>query len=50
MSLLSAAALAAGILLMRQQKQDDAERPKAVPAGETIPAHISLEKIRELGY
>jgi len=48
--LLSAAALTTTILLVRQQK--DVERPKEprlVPAGETRPTTISLERIRELG-
>lgn len=48
-SLLGAAALAAGLLLVRQQKQVEDERPKMVPAGETVPAVISLERLRELG-
>lgn len=49
-SLLGAAALAAGLLLVRQQRREDAERPSLVPAGEQVPAVISLEKLRELGY
>jgi len=48
-SLLGAAALAAGLILVRQQKLVEDERPKIVPAGETVPATISLEKLRELG-
>jgi len=48
-SLLGAAALAAGLLLVRQQKLVEPERPKMVPAGETIPAVISLDRLRELG-
>ena len=48
--LLGAAALAAGLLLVRQQKDPDRERPSSVPAGETQPATISLERIRALGY
>ena len=48
-SLLGAAALAAGLLLVRQQKLVEDERPKLVPAGETVPANISLERLRELG-
>ena len=48
-SLLGAAALAAGLLLVRQQKQVEEERPKVAPAGETVPAVISLERLRELG-
>lgn len=48
-SLLGAAALAAGVLLMRQQKPVEDESPRLVPAGETVPAVISLERLRELG-
>jgi hypothetical protein len=48
-SILGAAAVAAGMLLVRQQKQVEDERPKLVPAGETVPAVISLERLRELG-
>ena len=48
--LLSAAAVAATILLVRQQKEIEPDRPRVVPAGETQPAMISLDRIRELGY
>ena len=48
-SLLGAAALAAGLLLVRQHKQVEDERPKLVPAGETVLAVISLDRLRELG-
>jgi hypothetical protein len=48
--LLGAAALAAGLLLVRQQKEPETERPSSVPAGETQPATISLDRIRALGY
>ncbi len=47
--LLGAAALATTILLVRQQKEVDAKDPRLVPAGETQPTTISLERIRELG-
>ena len=46
--LLSAAAVATTILLVRQQKEEDTKLPRLVPAGETQ-APISLEHIRELG-
>jgi hypothetical protein len=49
--MLSAAALATTILLVRQQKvvvMEDKD-PGLVPAGESTPATISLERIRELG-
>ena len=48
--LLSAAALATTILLVRQQKElESKELHGVVPAGETQPTNISLERIRELG-
>ena len=46
--LVSAAAIATTILLVRQQKEEDTKLPRLVPAGETQ-APISLERIRELG-
>ena len=49
--LLGAVAIAAGILLVRQQRT--IERPRSqqtVPAGETQPGEISLDKLRALGY
>lgn len=49
--ILGAAALAAGLLVVRQVKEvAEARLPRAVPAGETLPATISLERIRALGY
>lgn len=45
--LLSAAALAMTILLVRQQKEDP-ELSRLIPSGETQ-STISLERIRELG-
>jgi len=48
--MLSAAALAATVLLVRQQREELApKQANLVPAGETQPAQISLERIRELG-
>jgi hypothetical protein len=49
-SLIGAAAFTAGLVLFRQQKQVEAIRSKEVPAGETVPRTISLERLRELGY
>ena len=46
--LLSAAAVATTILLVRQQKEEDTKVPRLIPVGETQ-APISLERIRELG-
>ena len=48
-SILGAAAIAASVLLVRQQKTDEDERPRVVPAGETVPAVIELDRLRELG-
>lgn len=48
-SILGAAAVAAGVLLVRQQKADETEQPRVVPAGETVPAVIQLDRLRELG-
>lgn len=49
LGLLGAAAVAATILLVRQQKEVEAKEPRLVPAGETQPTELSLERIRELG-
>ncbi len=49
LGLLSAAALATTILLVRHQKEVDPKEPRTVPAGETQPTHLSLDRIRELG-
>ena len=46
--LLSAAALATTILLVRQQREGELKDVRLVPAGEAQPT-ISLERIRELG-
>ena len=49
-SLLGAATLTAGLLLVRQhQKEAEAEARKQVPAGENAVRTVSLEKLRELG-
>jgi hypothetical protein len=47
--LLSAAAIATTILLVRHQKDVDTRGQRMVPAGETHPTELSLERIRELG-
>ncbi len=47
--LLGAAALATTVLVVRQQKGVEAKDPRPVPAGETNPTTISLDRIRELG-
>lgn len=49
LGLLGAAALATTILLVRQSKEATQSEPRVIPAGETQPSTISLERIRELG-
>jgi hypothetical protein len=50
LGLLSAAAVATTILLVRQQKEVALPKdPRRVPAGETQPTELSLERIREAG-
>lgn len=47
---LSAFAVAASVLLIRGQKAPESRQAQAdVPAGESVPGQISLEKLRELG-
>ncbi len=48
-SLLGAVALAAGLLLIRQQKQEDLKVAGELAPGESVPSEISLERLRELG-
>ena len=49
-SLVGAAALAAGILLVRQQKQiDPKDSASAIPPVKTVQVQVSLERLRELG-
>ena len=50
LGIIGAATLAAGLVLVRQQRAPEVERPRVVPAGESQPAEISLERIRALGY
>jgi len=51
LGLLSAAAITTTLLLMRQQEQEKRgpKDPRLVPAGESQPRNLSLERIRELG-
>jgi hypothetical protein len=49
LGLVSAAAIATTILLVRQTRELDTREPRLVPAGETQPTNLSLERIRELG-
>lgn len=49
--LIGAAALAAGLLIVREvQDPERSPRPREIPAGESQPATISLERIRAQGY
>ena len=48
LGLISAAALATTILLVRQQKEVESKEAK-LPPGETQPTHLSIERMRELG-
>ena len=49
--LIGAAALVAGILIVREIRAgDDMSRYRALRAGETEPSYLSLERIRSLGY
>ena len=48
-SLLGAAALTAGILVIRNQREAENELRKQIPAGEKTARTVSLEKLRELG-
>ena len=51
LGLLGAVAVAATVLLVRQQKEEveGGKDVRLLPAGETQPAQLSLERIRELG-
>jgi hypothetical protein len=50
-SLIGAAALAAGLVLIRNQKNLEAlPAVRDVPAGETVPSTISLDRLRASGY
>ena len=49
--LIGAAALAAGLLIVRETREETpGPRARDIPAGESQPASISLDRIRELGY
>jgi hypothetical protein len=50
LGLLGAMAMATTILLVRQQKEvEGGKDARLLPAGETRPVELSLERIRELG-
>ena len=48
-SLLGAAALTAGLLVLRHQKESEVEVKTRIPAGEKTVRIASLERLRELG-
>lgn len=51
LGLIGAAALAAGVLLVREVRDEDrTPRARDIPAGETQPTTISLDRIRAQGY
>jgi hypothetical protein len=50
LGLLGAMAVATTVLLVRQQKEmEGGKDARLLPAGETRPVELSLERIRELG-
>lgn len=49
-SLLGAAALTAGLLLLRHHKEVVTPTAASVPPGESVPGEISLERLRERGF
>jgi hypothetical protein len=48
--LIGAAALVAGILIVREIRAGDTPRSRELRAGESEPSYLSLERIRKLGY
>jgi hypothetical protein len=48
-SLLGAAAVAAGVLVLRHQREEEVAVKTQVPAGEKTVRIASLERLRELG-
>jgi hypothetical protein len=48
-SLLGAAAVTAGLLVLRHQKETEVEVKTQIPAGEKTVRIASLERLRELG-
>ena len=52
-ALIGAAAVAASVAMLRPAKQapeNEVKELESIPAGEKVPARISLERLRELGY
>jgi hypothetical protein len=49
LGLVGAAAVLAGLALLKQKRDEPQMDNLAVPAGETSPRQLTLERIRELG-
>jgi hypothetical protein len=49
LGVLGAAAAVASLLLIRQTKQIPPKETLNLPAGESVPGNISLDRLRELG-
>ena len=49
LGVLGAAAAVASLLLIRQTKQIPPKETLDLPAGESVPGNISLDRLRELG-
>ncbi len=49
LGILGAAAAVTSLVLIRQTKLETPKEVLDVPAGETVPGNISLERLRELG-
>ena len=48
-SLLGAIVLAAGLVVIRNQRVEEQEKGKEIPPGETVRSEISLDRLREIG-
>ena len=49
MGLIGAVAVAASVILIRSQKEEQDHATEVIPPGESVPGEIHLEKLRELG-
>lgn len=47
---LGAAAMAASVVMIRSAKETVEPAPTVIPAGESVPALIQPDRLRELGY
>ncbi len=48
--IVGAAAVAVSLVVLRSEKQVEDTPARAVPAGESVPAEIQPDRLRELGY